>query len=82
MPPVASTQSVPSVNAVKAALNGVHDPEINRPITELGMVKDVTVAADGTANVAVWLRSPSPGRGPGCTASPPVRAASASRRSR
>jgi ATP-binding protein involved in chromosome partitioning len=52
---VALTQSVPSVDAVKAALNGVHDPEINRPITELGMVKDVTVAADGTAKVAVWL---------------------------
>ena len=55
MPPVATTQSVPSVDAVKAALDGVHDPEINRPITELGMVKDVTVAADGTARVAVWL---------------------------
>ncbi len=55
MPPVASIQSVPTVDAVKAALNGVHDPEINRPITELGMVKDVTVAADGTAKVAVWL---------------------------
>jgi ATP-binding protein involved in chromosome partitioning len=52
---VATTQSVPSVDAVKAALDGVHDPEINRPITELGMVKDVTVAADGTARVAVWL---------------------------
>jgi len=52
---VASIQSVPTVDAVKAALNGVHDPEINRPITELGMVKDVTVAADGTAKVAVWL---------------------------
>jgi ATP-binding protein involved in chromosome partitioning len=55
VPPVATTQSVPSVDAVKAALDGVHDPEINRPITELGMVKDVTVAADGTARVAVWL---------------------------
>ncbi|MDT7597691.1 MAG: ATP-binding protein involved in chromosome partitioning [Pseudonocardiales bacterium] len=55
MQPVAPTQSVPSVDAVKAALDGVHDPEINRPITELGMVKDVTVAADGTARVAVWL---------------------------
>ena len=52
---MATTQSVPSVDAVKAALDGVHDPEINRPITELGMVKDVTVAADGTARVAVWL---------------------------
>ncbi len=55
MPSVAPIQSVPSVGAVKAALDGVHDPEINRPITELGMVKDVTVAADGTAKVAVWL---------------------------
>ncbi|MGH4023133.1 MAG: Mrp/NBP35 family ATP-binding protein [Pseudonocardiaceae bacterium] len=50
-----STQAVPSVDAVRAALDGVHDPEINRPITELGMVKDVTVAGDGTVGVAVWL---------------------------
>ena len=55
MPAVASTQTVPSVDAVKAALDAVHDPEINRPITELGMVKDVTVAVDGTVGVAVWL---------------------------
>jgi ATP-binding protein involved in chromosome partitioning len=55
VPPVASTQTVPSVDAVKAALDAVHDPEINRPITELGMVKDVTVAADGTVGIAVWL---------------------------
>ncbi|MBV8540440.1 MAG: Mrp/NBP35 family ATP-binding protein [Pseudonocardiales bacterium] len=52
---MASTQTVPSVDAVKAALDAVHDPEINRPITELGMVKDVTVAVDGTVGVAVWL---------------------------
>ena len=50
-----STQAVPSVDAVRAALDGVHDPEINRPITELGMVKDVIVAGDGTVEVAVWL---------------------------
>jgi len=55
VPPVVSTQTVPSVNAVKTALDAVHDPEINRPITELGMVKDVTVSADGTVGVAVWL---------------------------
>jgi ATP-binding protein involved in chromosome partitioning len=53
--PVASTQTAPSVEAVRTALDGVHDPEINRPITELGMVKDVTVGADGTVGVAVWL---------------------------
>ncbi|MDQ3760347.1 MAG: Mrp/NBP35 family ATP-binding protein [Actinomycetota bacterium] len=52
---MASIQTVPSVNAVKAALDEVRDPEINRPITELGMVKDVTVAGDGTVGVAVWL---------------------------
>ena len=55
MPPVASIPTAPSVDAVRTALDGVHDPEINRPITELGMVKDVTVTPDGTVAVAVWL---------------------------
>ncbi|HEU0086968.1 MAG TPA: P-loop NTPase [Pseudonocardiaceae bacterium] len=50
-----SPETAPSVDAVRAALDRVHDPEINRPITELGMVKDVTVAGDGTVGVAVWL---------------------------
>jgi ATP-binding protein involved in chromosome partitioning len=53
--PVASIQTAPSVDAVRTALDGVNDPEINRPITELGMVKDVTVTPDGTVTVAVWL---------------------------
>jgi ATP-binding protein involved in chromosome partitioning len=52
---VTSPETAPSVDAVRAALDRVHDPEINRPITELGMVKDVTVAGDGTVGVAVWL---------------------------
>ncbi|HKS51396.1 MAG TPA: Mrp/NBP35 family ATP-binding protein, partial [Pseudonocardiaceae bacterium] len=52
---MASIQTAPSVDAVRAALDGVHDPEINRPITELGMVKDVTVTPEGTVTVAVWL---------------------------
>ena len=55
MPPVASIPTAPSVGAVRTALDGVHDPEINRPITELGMVKDVTVTPDGRVEVAVWL---------------------------
>jgi ATP-binding protein involved in chromosome partitioning len=55
VPSVASIQTAPSVDAVRSALHGVHDPEINRPITELGMVKDVTVASDGSVHVAVWL---------------------------
>src|SRR5918994_4236450 len=40
--------------AVHAALATVDDPEINRPITELGMVKSVAVS-DGVADVGVFL---------------------------
>src|SRR4051812_36382938 len=40
--------------AVHAALATVEDPEIHRPITELGMVKSVAVA-DGVADVGVYL---------------------------
>jgi ATP-binding protein involved in chromosome partitioning len=46
---------IPSVEAVRKALSGVNDPEINRPITDLGMVKDVTVQPDGRVDVAVYL---------------------------
>ena len=38
---------------VTAALAGVNDPEIGRPITELGMVKSVSVGADGLVDVGV-----------------------------
>ncbi len=38
-----------------AELAKVHDPEIRRPITELGMVKNVAVGQDGAVQVAVWL---------------------------
>jgi ATP-binding protein involved in chromosome partitioning len=41
--------------AVRAALATVDDPEIHRPITELGMVKSVAVSPDGRAEVAVYL---------------------------
>ena len=40
--------------AVHAALATVDDPEIHRPITELGMVKSVAVA-DGVADIGVYL---------------------------
>jgi ATP-binding protein involved in chromosome partitioning len=46
---------LPSADAVRAALGGVQDPEIRRPITELGMVKDVTIGEDGAVTVAVFL---------------------------
>jgi ATP-binding protein involved in chromosome partitioning len=45
----------PTTEQVTAALARVNDPEIRRPITELGMVKSVDVAADGKVRVEVYL---------------------------
>jgi len=45
----------PSTDAINAALGGVNDPEIGRPITELGMVEAVVVADDATVTVRVLL---------------------------
>src|SRR4029077_3961798 len=42
-------------SAVRGALAKVIDPELRRPITELGMVKDVTVDADSGVHVEVYL---------------------------
>jgi ATP-binding protein involved in chromosome partitioning len=53
---VTSNQATaPSVDDVRKALATVQDPEIRRPITDLGMVKDVTIDADGTVTVAIYL---------------------------
>jgi ATP-binding protein involved in chromosome partitioning len=52
-PPAVSAP--PTIEQVTQALAGVMDPEIHRPITDLGMVKHVDVAADGTVRVDVWL---------------------------
>lgn len=41
--------------SVWRALEGVHDPEVMRPITELGMVRGVEVTDDGVATVAISL---------------------------
>src|SRR5436309_4873627 len=49
------TMSPPSAEQVTQALDGVQDPEIHRPITELGMVKNVSVGADGAVLVEVYL---------------------------
>ena len=46
---------LPTTEQVTSALAGVNDPEIGRPITELGMVKSVSVAADGLVDVSVYL---------------------------
>jgi ATP-binding protein involved in chromosome partitioning len=50
-----TTDQGPSVAQVRAALATVQDPEIHRPITDLGMVKDVSVQPDGTVDVAIYL---------------------------
>jgi ATP-binding protein involved in chromosome partitioning len=42
-------------DAILAALAGVQDPEIHRPITELRMVESVAVDDDGTAHIGVLL---------------------------
>jgi ATP-binding protein involved in chromosome partitioning len=45
----------PTVEQVTAALAKVNDPEIRRPITDLGMVKNVGVSPDGVVRVEVYL---------------------------
>lgn len=41
--------------AVRAALATVIDPELRKPITELGMVDSVSISADGRVSLAVLL---------------------------
>ncbi|WP_158885338.1 Mrp/NBP35 family ATP-binding protein [Amycolatopsis anabasis] len=50
-----STQQLPSVEDVRTALKNVYDPEIKKPITDLGMVKDVVVGDDGLVTVGIYL---------------------------
>jgi ATP-binding protein involved in chromosome partitioning len=47
--------NTPSVEAVRAALATVNDPEIHKPITELGMVAAVDVARGGVVSITVLL---------------------------
>jgi ATP-binding protein involved in chromosome partitioning len=47
--------SPPTAEQVTQALAGVNDPEIHRPITDLGMVKNIEIAPDGTVRVDVYL---------------------------
>ena len=51
----ATHRPTPTEDAVRAALATVDDPEIHRPITDLGMVKSVDIAPDGAVVVAVYL---------------------------
>ena len=50
-----SVVSPPSAEQVTAALARVNDPEIRRPITDLGMVKSVDVGPGGKVRVEVYL---------------------------
>ncbi|MDF3304061.1 Mrp/NBP35 family ATP-binding protein [Rhodococcus sp. T2V] len=44
-----------SESAVRSALARVQDPEIRKPITELGMVKSIDIAADDSVDIAIYL---------------------------
>ena len=48
----------PLESAVRTALAGVDDPEIRKPITELGMVAGIGIAGDGRVTVDVLLTVP------------------------
>jgi ATP-binding protein involved in chromosome partitioning len=52
---MSATTAAPSHEAVQAALATVNDPEIRRPITDLGMVKSVDISPTGEVAVAVYL---------------------------
>ncbi|CAN01229.1 Mrp/NBP35 family ATP-binding protein [Clavibacter michiganensis] len=55
MPAEAGGSGALTADAVRRALARVVDPEIRRPITELDMVSDVRVEADGVAHVDIAL---------------------------
>ncbi len=52
---MSETAEHPLIPEIRAALHGVDDPEIKRPITELGMVDDIAVTDDGHATVRILL---------------------------
>ena len=45
----------PLLSLIRAALHGVQDPEIHRPLTDLGMVDDIRVDEAGHATVRILL---------------------------
>ena len=47
--------SSPTLEQVQAALSRVNDPEIRRPITEIGMVGGVDIAPSGAVSVKILL---------------------------
>jgi ATP-binding protein involved in chromosome partitioning len=51
----AESAGPPGTEDVMQALAGVQDPEIHRPITDLGMVKNIDIQPDGKVRVDVYL---------------------------
>jgi ATP-binding protein involved in chromosome partitioning len=47
--------TTPTAEQLTAALSTVEDPEIRRPVTELGMVKSAEVDPDGVARIGIYL---------------------------
>src|SRR3954453_23359220 len=47
--------TLPTTEQIAAALATVDDPEIRRPITEIGMVKSAEISADGVARIGIYL---------------------------
>jgi ATP-binding protein involved in chromosome partitioning len=52
---ISSDRKLPTEEAVREKLREVEDPEIHKPITDLGMVKSIEVGDEGTVTVAVYL---------------------------
>ena len=50
-----TTGVLPTESAIRAALSKVNDPEIGKPITDLGMVKSIAVNDDASVDVTVYL---------------------------
>src|SRR5260370_39042291 len=53
--PAADGIALPTPEQVAQALSTVNDPEIHRPITDLGMVTSIEVTPGGVVLVGVWL---------------------------
>ena len=47
--------ALPTEDDIRAALARVDDPEIRKPITELGMVKSVAIGADAAVDIEIYL---------------------------
>ena len=68
-----TTAEHPLVPQIRQALHRVEDPEIRRPITDLGMVDDIAVDTEGRSRVRVLLTVPGARYETRCAATSPPR---------